>query len=435
MKKRLLGDTDIKTSLVGLGGGQFAGSDHSVSEIKNIVQVALNGGVNLIDTARDYGEERLGEALKEVKEEYYICSKTLAKDRQNAFEDIKGSVKKLNQDEIDIYLVHNPMDVQDYEHRKDQGVLKALKEAKDEGFVGNIGVSSDYVGPLKAAVQDDVDVIMAQYNVGNTLSEDIIQEACDKSIGVIASKPFAGGILVDPETDVEDGKYNEMTPEKALNFTLSNENISSALVGARYPWQAEECADVGKDFRMGGINREEIKTETFNFLGDNFCRDCRYCWPCEELGYEFDIPEILRFLDRYEKYGYRRFPRIGFTRLPFKDRIEDVDRCDVACPFDIGLEERLGKAKDELDLEVSEGEWSKKIDGIEGKITEDRSRRLRQEIQKMHNDDVLDFIHTELIPKGSVDEKFGILLMEGAYSFGADAVLDVLKTLESSRSR
>ncbi|MFP4232870.1 MAG: aldo/keto reductase [Candidatus Aenigmatarchaeota archaeon] len=426
MKKREFGSTGKKTSLIGLGGGQFAGSEHSVEEIKEIVQTALDNGVNFIDTARDYGEDRLGEALKRTEGEYFISSKTLAKNKEDALEDVHRSLKKLNQDKIDFYFMHNPMSVEDYRHRKREGVLEALKKAREQGLVDCIGISCDYVEPLELAVEDNVDVIMPHYNVGNTLAEDIIEKSSNRGVGVVAAKSFAGGILVDSKPGVEEGKENEMTPDKSLKFTLSNENISTVLVGARYPWQIKECAEVGKNFDPEEVDQEKIKKHVFDFLGNNFCRDCRYCWPCEELGYEFDIPEILRFLDRYEKYGFKRFSRIEFSKLPYKEKINDAGKCDFECPFGIDVLKRLKTADEKLELEVSQEQWIEKLREKQGEVNNKTVQEINF-LKELSKNEAIEKIHSELIPSGKVDEKLGILLIEGIHSFGVEEVLENLE--------
>lgn len=427
MRKRVVGKNDLETSVIGLGGGQFAGSGHSVEEILEIYQTALENGVNFIDTAKDYGEERVGRALKKIpRDKFYISTKTLAKNQEGVKKDIEDSLEKLGLDKIDFYLMHNPMSVEDYEHRKREGVLEALREAKEQGLIGHIGVSCDYVEPLEIAAEDDVDVIMTHYNIGNTLAEEVIEKASVKGIGVIAAKPFAGGILVDPRPEVEEGKENEMTPERVLKFVLANENISSAVIGARYPWQIEECAEVGHGFEPENIDQEKIRKEALDFLGEDFCRDCRYCWPCEELGYEFNISEILRLLDRYEKYGFKRFPRIEFSRLPYKDKIDDIEKCYFDCPFGIGIQERLKAAKSELDLKVSKKGWIEELEDKRDRISSQTFEDVRS-LKDKGKKEAIDKLHTKIIPSGRIGEETGILLIRGIHSFGTEDVVESIK--------
>ena len=433
MKKRELGSTGVKLSIVGLGGGQFAESDHTVQEIREIIKTALSKGINYIDTAEDYGEQKIGEALQEVDKNYYISSKTFAKDKREAKEDIKNSLENLGQDQIDFYFIHNPMSVEDYKRRIDSGVLEALLEAREEGLVKYIGVSCDYTEPLELAIEEDIDVIMAHYNVGNTLSEEVIDKAHKKGIGVMAAKPFAGGILVDPETKLP-GKQNDMTPEKALNFILSNKNVSTAIVGTRFPWQVEECAEAVDSFKsLKDKKVSEIKEYVSNFLGDNFCRDCRYCMPVETLGHDFDIPEVFRFLDRYEKYGYKLYGRVGFSKLDFKDKIDDLEELgedELSCPFGIDIKKRLKTAKRELDLTVSENKWLQEMKELRDQVPKSEINTAKREIKSQNSDMIIDCIHSALIPEERLSRRFGVFLMEGIYSFGRDKVYEVLRVME-----
>ncbi len=102
---------------------------------------ALKAGYRHIDTATAYfNEEDVGKAIKDSKiprEEIFITSKLWLSQYgyENAKKGIERSLKKLDTDYIDLYLLHQPYgDV--------EGAWKALEEAKEEGKIKSIGVSN-----------------------------------------------------------------------------------------------------------------------------------------------------------------------------------------------------------------------------------------------------------------------------------------------------
>lgn len=77
-----LGKTDMVVSNISLGGAAFGNVYQPMeqSEVNKAVNLAIDSGINLIDTAPWYGqgksEERLGEALKSVpREKFYLATK------------------------------------------------------------------------------------------------------------------------------------------------------------------------------------------------------------------------------------------------------------------------------------------------------------------------------------------------------------------------
>lgn len=114
---------------------------------------ALRSGYRLIDTAAAYmNESDVGKAVKESgipREEIYITSKLWLQDYgyEAARRGIETSLKNLDTDYIDLYLLHQPYgDV--------MGAWRALEEAKEEGKLRSIGISNQTVGILQKFLPD-----------------------------------------------------------------------------------------------------------------------------------------------------------------------------------------------------------------------------------------------------------------------------------------
>src|SRR6202165_202324 len=124
MKHRTLGHTGLIVSEVALGSMQFGGKMNmgnlGQEDTTRMVQLALDSGINFIDTADVYSlgesETLLGSALKGIREEIVLATKVRlpmgenfnrsGATRVNIMREVEGSLKRLQTDYIDLYQVH-----------------------------------------------------------------------------------------------------------------------------------------------------------------------------------------------------------------------------------------------------------------------------------------------------------------------------------------
>jgi len=149
-------DITIPVSVVGLGtwamgGFQWGGADDD--ESVRTIQVVLDRGINLIDTAPAYGfghsEEVIGRAIAERghRDRVVIATKAGLERRGDAlfrngtrrqiFEEVELSLSRLRTDYIDLFQVHWPDPQTPYEE-----TAEALRDLKDAGKIRAIGVSN-----------------------------------------------------------------------------------------------------------------------------------------------------------------------------------------------------------------------------------------------------------------------------------------------------
>jgi aryl-alcohol dehydrogenase-like predicted oxidoreductase len=108
------------------------------------LEVLLEHGVNHIDTAASYGdaELRLAPWLTQHRDRFFLATKTGQRDRAGAREEIRRSLDRLGVDRIDLFQLHNLVDVIEWETAlREGGALEAAVEARDEGLVRFIGVT------------------------------------------------------------------------------------------------------------------------------------------------------------------------------------------------------------------------------------------------------------------------------------------------------
>src|ERR1700751_2085048 len=143
--KRPLGRTGLEVSALGIGGYHL-GSANSDSEAIQIINEALDAGVNFFDNAWEYhqglSEERLGRALKGKRDRAVVMTKvcTHGRDKNVAMRQLEESLTRLQTDHLDVWQIHEVI----YENDPDlifapNGAAEALLQAKQQGKVRFLG--------------------------------------------------------------------------------------------------------------------------------------------------------------------------------------------------------------------------------------------------------------------------------------------------------
>lgn len=207
-----LGKSDLKVHPIGLGtnavGGHNIYPNTDEAAGKQLVRIAIDNGINMLDTAYMYGpgrsEELIGEVVKESgrRSDIVIATKVSTKfvegsithDNSPKFlrEEVEKSMKRLQTDYIDLLYIHFP----DSDTSKDEAV-GTLKELKDEGKIRAIGVSNFSLDQLKEANKDGyVDVFQGEYNLLKREAEtNYFPYTTEHNISYIPYLPLASGFL------------------------------------------------------------------------------------------------------------------------------------------------------------------------------------------------------------------------------------------------
>lgn len=252
MLKRQLANTDIYISPIGLGTVKL-GRDKGVkypeeftipndSEALNLLALARDLGINLIDTAPAYGisEQRLGKLLKGQRQDWVICSKVGEEFNNETGESsfnftpehvrhsVERSLKRLNTDYIDMMLVHS--DGNDVEIIQKFGVLEVLNDLKAEGKVRATGMSTKTVDGGILALQHS-DCAMVTYNLAHTEEKPVLDFAAKHGKGILLKKALASGhICSDQETD---------PVQASFDFIFAHPGVTSAIIGTINPLHLE----------------------------------------------------------------------------------------------------------------------------------------------------------------------------------------------------
>lgn len=231
--KRPFGKTGIQLSIIGLGGVTVMKTPQR--EVNRIVHEAVDRGVNYIDVAPTYGdaEELLGVALKGYRERVFLACKTLKRNKGEAAEELRRSLKRLQTDHIDLYQFHAISSMEDVEAIFGLGgALEAFLEAREKGLIRFIGFSAHSVKAALAAMDRfDFDSILFPINFVLYFKEgfgpQVVKKAEEKGIVRLAIKAMAKGRWPEGADKSRFPKcwYEPVSDTKlasmALRFTLS----------------------------------------------------------------------------------------------------------------------------------------------------------------------------------------------------------------------
>ncbi|MDD2212546.1 MAG: aldo/keto reductase [Clostridia bacterium] len=335
MKYRRLGKTNLEVSVVGFGGIPIQRIDASSAE--KVINRALELGINFFDTARGYtdSEKKLGAVLKKHRDQVIIATKSMVRDKTGMAADIEKSLKTMGVDYIDLYQLHNVKDKDTLEQVMGaDGAFAALKEAKEKGKIGHIGVTGHIKDVLLEILQTGkLETVQFPFNPVETDGARKLFEVAEKmDIGVIAMKPMAGGALTNAKL--------------ALRFILEHP-VSVAIPGMDAPEQVKENAAFGRDPRLLSEEEREELAILVAGLGARFCRRCEYCLPCRQ---GIDIPSIFLFDGYYTRYDLKDWAQNRYQTLAVRpDNCLECGECEERCPYNLPIREMLKTAAKRLE--------------------------------------------------------------------------------------
>ncbi len=268
MKRMVLGKTGIEAARLAFGGIPI--QRLSEREAIEIVVYSLEKGMDFIDTSRMYttSETRIGKALKETNRKAAVATKSFGRSADAIRKDVDISLKELQLDYIDIYQCHGVGSPEEYQRiTASGGALEGLIQAKEEGLIGHIGITSHSLDLLEKIVDDGLfETIMVCFSFLEPAAKDkVIPKARAKGIGILAMKPFSGGVIE--------------APEAALKWVLSYPDIL-VLAGVEYKNLIDQNWRVFEG--SWELNAEEDRKilEICAEYDKKFCRRCDYCLPC-----------------------------------------------------------------------------------------------------------------------------------------------------------
>lgn len=209
MNYRILGKTGFKVSEISLGTWQTGGKWGSAFSFKNaeqIINCAIDNGINFIDTADVYSggmsEAAVGRAVRSRSERIYIatkCGRQINPHTNEGYQPkvlkkfVEDSLKRTGLNTLDLIQLHCPPTEVYYRPE----IFEAFDRLKDEGKILNLGVSVEKVDEaLKAIEYQNVTTVQIIFNLFRQKPAELFfGEAKRRNIGIIVRVPLASGLL------------------------------------------------------------------------------------------------------------------------------------------------------------------------------------------------------------------------------------------------
>jgi len=274
MEKRPLGTTGLELTKLSLGasslGAEFRKID--IGEALRSVRVALDVGMNFIDTSPYYGrgmsEVLLGQVLPEIPRDTYYLGTKLGRYAPQHFdfsarrveESVDISLDRMKVDYLDIVLCHDLEFVEMSQIVEE--TIAALRKQVDKGKVRFIGISGYPMKMFKHVMDNaDIDVLLTynHYTLQNDMALELAPICQEKGVGLMNAAPFSARLL----TNATLPSWHKATPEVrevaakaaahcesrgsdiaklALQFSIANPVFTTCVTGSANPERIAQWA-------------------------------------------------------------------------------------------------------------------------------------------------------------------------------------------------
>ena len=274
METRQLGKTGLKLPVLSFGasslGAEFRQVD--IDEALRSVRVALDCGMNFIDTSPFYGrgmsEVLLGIALRGVRRDSYILGTKLGRydlahfdfSAKRVAESVDVSLHRLGVEYLDIILCHDIEFVEMSQIVNE--TLPALRKIQQQGKVRYVGISGYPMRIFKYVLdRAPLDVVLSynHYTLQNTMLADLVPYLKSKGTGIMNAAPFSARLL----TNAPLPRWHKATPlvrdtvrraaehctgkgsdiaKLALQFSIRNPDLATCITGSASPQRIAQWA-------------------------------------------------------------------------------------------------------------------------------------------------------------------------------------------------
>jgi len=239
-------DGELTINRLGFGamrlcGEGIIGPPENEQDAKEVVQHAVDLGVDFIDTADSYGpgvSERLLRDAVDTGEVTIATKAGLLRNSEGQWlnhadpdyirNQVLVSRDRLGVDSIDLYQLHSPDPDTPFESS-----ITAFAELKDDGFIDHVGLSNVSVDQLEAAREHvEIASVQNQYNVLHRDQEDVLQACEDYGIGFIPYFPIAAGSIsgIDAINTVADA-HDATVYQIAIAWLLEHSDVMLPIPG------------------------------------------------------------------------------------------------------------------------------------------------------------------------------------------------------------
>ena len=314
MEKIRLGRTELLVTKTAFGALPI--QRLTKPDAAKLVRRAYEAGINYFDTANMYSdsEEKLSLALKDVREQVIISTKSAATDKKGAMAHIENSLRHLGY--IDLFQFHNPARLPDISDPN--GAFAAALEMKEKGYIRHIGITNHRHHIAKAAIESgNFETLQFPFcHLATDVDMELVALCKQADMGFIAMKGLSGGLLTNAEA--------------CYAFMQQYENVVP-IWGIQREEELDQWLDItARNVTMTGELKAVIEADRKELAG-SFCRGCGYCMPCP-AGIEINNSARMNMLLRRSPYR----PYLSDEWYEKMHRIENCihcGQCASRCPY------------------------------------------------------------------------------------------------------
>ncbi|MEG2075989.1 MAG: aldo/keto reductase, partial [Victivallaceae bacterium] len=325
-----LGRTNLQANKNGFGALPIQRiSNH---EAVKLLHKAFDNGINFYDTARYYtdSEVKLGAAFgngsTRHRADIIIASKTGAANVDDFWRDLHTTLGNLQTEYLDIYQFHNPP----HSPKPDDGsgLYEAMLQAQAQGKIRFIGLTNHRLPVALEAVKSGLyATLQFPFSYLSTLDEvELIRLCQEKSVGFIAMKALAGGLINDARL--------------AYAFMAEYTNVLPIWGIQRKRELDEFIACQADNIQLTSSMLAQINIDK-KILSGEFCRGCGYCLPCPA---GIEIPTCARMSLLLRRAPQQEFiSETGQAKMAKISECKHCGHCVKKCPYHLDTPKLLQK--------------------------------------------------------------------------------------------
>ncbi len=249
IERRPLGKTGWKASIYALGTAEIPETAAAVRAMNALI----DGGVNYFDTAPSYqgtrSETAIGQVMKTRRKEVFLATKTLARDAEGAYNEVRQSLERLQTKQIDTLQIHAVNDFGTLDQvLSEKGAVKGLERAKKEGLIRFIGITGHtrpevILKALETYAFDSILIALSAVDASlNDFATEVVPKANKQGIAVVGMKALKG---------MERAVGSRLQPEDLLRYAWSLP-VSTFTVGLREEREAAANLAFAREFKKMG---------------------------------------------------------------------------------------------------------------------------------------------------------------------------------------
>ena len=376
MEYRILGNTGMKVSVIGLGCEGFL--NKTPEEARQMFTLALEHGVNCMDLYSPNPElhRMVGQNVAPVRKDFvlqgHLCTKwedgqySATRDLREVKANFEIMMQNLGTGYLDIGMIHYVDSMDTWRAVVENGILDYARELRAAGRIRAIGVSSHNplvaLETLKAGVevlmfsvnpcydllpgQEDCDHLFQPASYQGQLTNldpvrEELYETCQRmGAGITVMKAFGGGDLLSA-----DGPAGvALTPVQCIHYALTRPAVCTVLSGVH----SKEQLQASLDYLTATEEQRDYAAVFATFPRIRWEGHCMYCGHCAPCPVGMEVASVTKFLNLSKSQGQvPETVREHYKALSVHaSDCLGCGQCESRCPFGVSIVENMKQAQE-----------------------------------------------------------------------------------------